>query len=192
MKNIIYLFVGLLVLSSCKSRSNTVRASKKSVKKERRKKIATTNRNYKYPSSKKVRVNENIASLSSATLSNQVIANAYSFKGTKYKYGGTTHQGMDCSGLIYTSFKLADISLPRTSLEQSKKGIRIAISKVKTGDLLFFKTGKENKISHVGLVTDVTSKNIEFIHTSSSKGVVISSLSENYWSKAFSVAKRFF
>lgn len=120
----------------------------------------------------------------------KVIKNAKSFLGTKYRYGGTSKQGMDCSGLIYVSFKKEKIKLPRTSSEQSKKGKKIKLKKVKKGDLLFFKTGKKNRISHVGIVVNSSAKGIKFIHTSNSLGVTISSLNERYWSKAFKFAKR--
>lgn len=198
MKNIIYLSLFLLVLSSCKSKSNTVNSKKIvyrnwSPKKNTPKtKKYVSNKVLKNKPKRTVKKSNTLSKKSTITISDKVINNAFSFEGTKYRYGGTTSKGMDCSGLIYTSFNLANISLPRTSSEQSKKGTRVAITKVKKGDLLFFKTGKQNKISHVGLVVNANPKNIEFIHTSSSKGVVVSSLNETYWSKAFSIAKRVF
>ncbi|MCF6350164.1 MAG: C40 family peptidase [Flavobacteriaceae bacterium] len=197
MKNRIVLVVFLVVLNSCKSKLNTVNTTKTEFKKApnnlntRVKKYKPLKKEYqkKVASANSVKLNK----ISSANITlNKVVANALSFQGTKYKYGGTTRKGMDCSGLMHTSFNLAGISLPRTSFEQSKKGIQIALSKVKIGDLLFFKTSKKNRISHVGLVVNVHSKNIEFVHSSNSKGVTISSLNEKYWSKAFTIAKRFF
>jgi len=169
MKNIIYILIILMTLSSCKSKSNAVRIAKTRTNKVNHRKKTST-----------------------FTLFDKVVSNALNFKGTKYQYGGSTSAGMDCSGLIFTSFNQANINLPRTSFEQSKKGVRIAISEVKKGDLLFFKTSSKNRISHVGLVINAMPNNIEFIHSSSSKGVIITSLNETYWSKAFSVAKRFF
>ena len=72
----------------------------------------------------------------------------------------------------------------------STQGKPIALKKVKIGDLLFFKTNKrKNVISHVGLVTE-TKGVIKFIHSSSSRGVIISSLEERYWQKAFAWARR--
>lgn len=131
-----------------------------------------------------------VTSNSQSKITQKIIKNAQHFLGTKYRYGGTTKKGMDCSGLIYTSFKLENINLPRTSSEQSKKGKPIKLSKVKKGDLLFFITNKGNKISHVGLVVAKNAKGIKFIHSSNSLGVTISSLDEKYWSNAFRFAKR--
>ena len=96
---------------------------------------------------------------------------------------------MDCSGLIYTSFKEEEVVLPRTSRAMSTQGTKTSLKNVKVGDLLFFKTSKKNVISHVGLVVKA-GKKIEFIHSSTSKGVTISSLDERYWNNAFAWARR--
>ncbi len=119
-----------------------------------------------------------------------IVSYAKTFNGTRYKYGGTTKKGMDCSGLVYTSFKKENIVLPRTSKTMATQGKPISLKKVDVGDLLFFKTNKrKNVISHVGLVVEVKGA-IKFIHASTSRGVIISSLNENYWNKAFAVARR--
>ncbi len=119
-----------------------------------------------------------------------IVSYAKSFNGTRYKFGGTTKRGMDCSGLVYTSFKKENVILPRTSKTMATQGKAISLKKVGVGDLLFFKTNKrKNVISHVGLVVE-TRGAIKFIHASTSKGVVISSLDENYWNKAFAWARR--
>ena len=120
-----------------------------------------------------------------------VVNNAKDYNGVKYQYGGTTRRGMDCSGLIYVSFKKEDIHLPRISRDMAKKGKDIHLNKVTKGDLLFFKTNKSrNVINHVGLVTKSNKGAIQFIHATSSKGVITSSLDEKYWNKAFVKAKR--
>ncbi len=115
---------------------------------------------------------------------------AKTFGGTRYKFGGTTRKGMDCSGLVYTSFKKENIVLPRTSRTMATQGKAISLKKVIVGDLLFFKTNKrKNVISHVGLVVE-TKGVIKFIHASTSRGVIISSLDEKYWNKCFAGARR--
>ncbi len=120
-----------------------------------------------------------------------IISYARTFEGTRYKYGGSTKRGMDCSGLIYVSFLEEDIPMPRTSRDLSKKGDRLYLKEVSPGDLLFFETDKNRKvINHVGLVVEVRDKNIYFIHSSTSRGVIISSLSENYWNNNFVMARR--
>ena len=125
------------------------------------------------------------------TTVDRVIDNALYFQGTKYKYGGTTEKGMDCSGLIYVAFKSENIMLPRVSRVMATKGNRIKLSDVKKGDLIFFKTKKKSgAINHVGLVVNTSKSNIEFIHSTTSKGVITSSLSESYWKNAYREARR--
>jgi cell wall-associated NlpC family hydrolase len=120
-----------------------------------------------------------------------IVNYAKTFNGTRYKYGGTTKRGMDCSGLIYTSFKKHDIQLPRTTRDLAKTGDWVDIKEVNVGDLVFFATRKNSrKVNHVGIVTNVRQGDIEFIHASTSKGVMISSIAEKYWYFAFVQARR--
>jgi len=120
----------------------------------------------------------------------KIVNNANKFLGTKYKFGGTTRKGMDCSGLVYTAFKQENILLPRVSRDMAMQGKTISLNQVKKGDLLFFITGKKNRISHVGLVTNIKNNEIFFIHASSKRGVIISSLNEKYYKTRFVKAKR--
>lgn len=110
--------------------------------------------------------------------------------GAKYKYAGTTKSGFDCSGLVYSTFQTKAITLPRSSYEQSKIGTVISIKKAQKGDLIFFKTNNSSKINHVGLITEVTSEEIKFIHSSTSKGVIISSTKQNYYKNSFAQINR--
>ncbi|UZH54232.1 C40 family peptidase [Salinimicrobium tongyeongense] len=120
-----------------------------------------------------------------------IIDYALQFLGTKYKYGGTTPQGMDCSGLVYTCFLENNIELPRSSRDMALLGDELELRHVKLGDLLFFKTDRRKKaINHVGLVVELDQDNIFFIHSSSSRGVIISALNENYWKEHFVMARR--
>jgi len=121
----------------------------------------------------------------------KVVRTAKKFEGTRYKYGGTDKKGMDCSGLIYVSFLEEGIPLPRTSRDMSLQGDRLYLKEVSVGDLLFFETNKNRKvINHVGLVVEVNEDGIYFIHSSTSRGVIISSLSESYWYNNFVMARR--
>lgn len=116
---------------------------------------------------------------------------AMEFLGTRYKYGGNTSEGMDCSGLVTTAFLKEDISLPRTSRDISLQGERINLDEVVRGDLLFFQTNSRRKvINHVGLVVETEAGEIQFIHSTTSRGVIISSLKENYWQENFVMARR--
>ena len=120
-----------------------------------------------------------------------IISYAKTFKGTKYKFGGTTKKGMDCSGLVYTSFKSENINLPRVSRDMATKGSKISLSNTHNGDLVFFRTNKnKSTINHVGLVVEKKKGELFFIHSTTSRGVIISSLEENYWKSAFVEARR--
>ncbi len=121
----------------------------------------------------------------------RVVLHAQAFNGTKYKFGGTTSNGMDCSGLIYVAFQKENIVLPRVSRDMAKKGKPVSKKSARQGDLVFFKTNKNSKqINHVGLVTAVKGRQIYFIHSTSSRGVLTSSLEENYWKRAFVQVRR--
>ncbi|WP_439132010.1 NlpC/P60 family protein [Polaribacter sp.] len=116
----------------------------------------------------------------------RIIANALQYQGVDYKFGGTTKKGMDCSGLVYVVFGKENIQLPRISRNMAKKGKAIPLRKLKIGDLVFFKINRRsNQINHVGLVTSIKNSQIYFIHSTSSRGVIVSSLSEKYWKKNF-------
>jgi len=115
---------------------------------------------------------------------------AKSFLGSPYKYGGTTNTGFDCSGLVMVSFDKLGLKLPRNSSQQANEGNEVKISDVRKGDLLFFNTSG-NSISHVGIIDNIENTGeIKFIHSSTSKGVIISSLDENYWKTRFVKAVR--
>ncbi|TVZ55838.1 NlpC/P60 family protein [Lutibacter sp. Hel_I_33_5] len=121
----------------------------------------------------------------------KIIRVAKNYKGTKYKFGGVTRKGMDCSGLVFVSFKKENVQLPRVSRMMAKKGHAVSLNRVKKGDLLFFKTSKRhNRINHVGLITSVKNGAIKFIHSTSSRGVIESLLSQKYWKRAFVKARR--
>ena len=114
-----------------------------------------------------------------------VIATASSNIGTKYRSGGNNSEGFDCSGLMFSTFKTIDITLPRTSTEQASVGFKIDKNFARKGDLIFFATGGSSRINHVGLITEVSENDIKFVHSSTSLGVIISSVTEAYYDKRF-------
>ncbi|TNV11480.1 glycoside hydrolase [Buttiauxella sp. B2] len=114
------------------------------------------------------------------------LLNQYSkWKKTRYKLGGTTRHGVDCSALMQNIFIDAlNKKLPRTTFQQIKKGIHINKGNLKPGDLVFFKTGSNHR--HVGVYLG----NSQFIHASTSQGVTISSLTNQYWVQHYETARR--
>lgn len=122
---------------------------------------------------------------------NNIISYAEKFKGVKYKYGGDSKKGMDCSGLINVSFKSEDVLLPRTTNDLAAIGDWIDLKEVQKGDLLFFATKKNSrKVNHVAIVTSARIGYVEFIHSTTSSGVITSNLAERYWYHAFVQARR--
>ena len=107
------------------------------------------------------------------------------YLGVKYRNGGTTKKGFDCSGLMLVTYKGIDMDLPRSSDDQAKVGKKISKSKAEKGNLIFFATGRKGQINHVGMITNVTGDEIQFIHASTSLGVIISSINEPYYAKRF-------
>lgn len=184
-----FLIILLLIVSfsSCKSSKNVKkkRTSSTKIVTKKSKKTVTEGRNKTIV---KAPYEEGNSKKSKADF---IINYAKQFEGVRYKWGGTTTSGMDCSGLVYESFKSYDVILPRISRDMAKKGNRIKLKNVHKGDLLFFKTGnRRNSINHVGLIVDIRNNDIKFIHATSSKGVIISGLNETYWLKAFHEARR--
>jgi len=110
---------------------------------------------------------------------NKLIETIDNWYGVRYKYGGETRKGIDCSAFTQ-AFMLGyyDIELPRTSEEQYLDCKHIRKKKLRQGDLVFFRTrGAKGGISHVGVYLC----NNKFVHASTSSGVMISDLDEDYF-----------
>lgn len=120
----------------------------------------------------------------------QITYNAMDFLGVKYRGGGTTRDGMDCSGFVTTVLNIFDIKLPRSSHEMATIGEKVSKEDAKIGDLIFFKTTSRTRISHVGIISEINGDEIKFVHSSTSLGVVVSSLSESYYKKTFTQINR--
>lgn len=111
---------------------------------------------------------------------NDLVAEAKRWLGTPYRYGGTEKgKGTDCSGLTMTVYhSVLGLKIPRNSAEQQKFCAPLKRNELQAGDLVFFSSAKgRGRVSHVGLYVD---EGI-FIHASSSRGVIASSLDENYY-----------
>ncbi|WP_427872432.1 LysM peptidoglycan-binding domain-containing protein [Flavobacterium sp. MMS24-S5] len=123
-------------------------------------------------------------------LIDQIIASATENIGIRYRSGGTTKAGFDCSGLMFCTFGNFDIKLPRSSIEQSRIGTKVASEEAQKGDLIFFRTNGRRHINHVGMVVENVDGEIKFVHSSTHGGVMISSTKEPYYTRAFSQVNR--
>lgn len=112
-----------------------------------------------------------------------LMAEAARWLGVPYKYAGNDKKGVDCSGLTSQVFlKTLNVKMPRSSREQQQWCINIRKENLQPGDLVFFATGSDrNRVSHVGIYIG----NGDIIHASSSRGVIISNLTENYYLKRY-------
>ncbi|MFT3904230.1 MAG: C40 family peptidase [Niabella sp.] len=100
--------------------------------------------------------------------------------GTRYRYGGTTKSGIDCSAFVRTLFdEVYKVALPRTAREQYGVARRIPATELREGDLVFFNT--RGGVSHVGIYL----RNNKFVHSSTSKGVTISDMFDSYYMRHF-------
>ncbi|WP_263458509.1 C40 family peptidase [Brenneria tiliae] len=106
---------------------------------------------------------------------------------TPYRYGGLNRNGIDCSGFVYLTFRdRFGIRLPRSTDAQTEIGEPVDRDSLMPGDLLFFKTGSGGNGLHVGIYD----KDDQFIHASTSQGVIRSSLDNVYWKRAYWQARR--
>lgn len=121
----------------------------------------------------------------SAVVKKKLMEQYLEWKGTKYKIGGLSKKGIDCSGFLYITFRSKfGLNLPRSTQYQAKVGRRISQKNLRIGDLVFFKTGWFSR--HVGVYVG----NSKFLHVSSKKGVTISSLNNRYWAHRYRFSKR--
>lgn len=121
-----------------------------------------------------------------AMTSASVVSEAQKYKGKPYLYGGTSSSGFDCSGFTQKAFSDAGSSIPRTTGAQFNSGSPVDKANLQAGDLVFFNTSGSG-VSHTGIY--IGSSN--FIHASSSQGVMISSINDPaYWGSRYIGARR--
>jgi cell wall-associated NlpC family hydrolase len=121
------------------------------------------------------------------TKADSLIHYAYTFIGNRYKRGGISANGFDCSGYTMTVFKQFGIKLPHTSAGQGLIGVSISKQNIKKGDLILFKgsSRKSGRIGHVGIVISEKGEPVRFIHSSTSQGVRIDRLEYAYYKKRY-------
>ena len=117
----------------------------------------------------------------------EVVNYAYKFLGKPYVYGAAGPNAFDCSGLTQFIYNKFGVDISRTTYTQVNEGIKVNRNELRAGDLVFFNT--EGSISHVGIYIG----NGEFIHAPrSGKPVMVSSLSDGYYSQKYATARRIF
>lgn len=193
MRKVVFIFCLIFCFYSCKSSKQSQKSSQNSTIVSSRPSKPVIDHNTSkgkrkdYPSHNDPDPRDNPGS----ETAEKIIDYAMKFEGVRYKYGGTDKKGMDCSGLVTCAFSNEGIALPRSSSEIALSGDWIDLKKVQKGDLLFFATnGKSRKVNHVALVTHVNEGQVEFIHSTNSAGVIVSSLAERYWYHTFVQARR--
>ena len=110
-----------------------------------------------------------------------------SYLGTPYRWGGTSFNGIDCSGLTQRVFWKCGFQIPRTSRQQYQRGSIVNFTDLSFGDLVFFSTNLFSRVNHVGIYIG----NNEFCHASSSRGVIVSNLLKHYYKTRFVGARRY-
>jgi cell wall-associated NlpC family hydrolase len=122
-----------------------------------------------------------------AATGNSLTKKALSYQGVRYRWGGTSRSGVDCSGFTSSVFKSQGIKLPRTSIEQSHVGSAVSKTELKPGDLVFFRTSRAYRVNHVGIFVGEG----KFIHAATGAGhVKVSSLDEKYYLRCYATARR--
>jgi lipoprotein Spr len=217
LRNLIPLFILIAFFTSCKTPSVIVTSKSEAEKQglykkpenapiniseKKKKKVIEVNsppitaeKNPKKDVKSRLSTDENsedfvINTSDSSYLVEQLINTASANLGARYRSGGSNPDGFDCSGLMYFTFSKFDVSLPRSSNEMSNLGTVLNRNEIRKGDLIFFKTNGRKIINHVGMVVEVLEDEIKFIHSATSKGVIISSTKEPYYKKTFAQVNR--
>ena len=164
-KRIIYvlLFLGVLIISSCSTLKNNS--------------SHTANKGDK----KRAQYAEKLGFDLAKGFNGDLIQEVISWLGTPYVYGGESKSGTDCSGFVQQVYKVVyGISTARSANGIYEECTKVKKNQLKQGELVFFKINT-TKVGHVGIFLQDT----YFIHASSSKGVMVSSLDLDYWTKYF-------
>jgi len=137
-------------------------------------------------SSRPSRTSNPIVKGGSAVSTTALLDTAYGYQGTRYRWGGMSRSGFDCSGFVGYVYSQHGVRLPRTSIEMSGVGQAVDRDSLKQGDLLFFKTRRGTRVNHVGIYVGGG----KFIHASSSAGRVLQDSLNGYYGRVLAGARR--
>ncbi|HTU66025.1 MAG TPA: C40 family peptidase [Steroidobacteraceae bacterium] len=116
-----------------------------------------------------------------------IVSVAMSMRGAKYRFGGATPEGFDCSGLVFYVHRQLGLKVPRTSRDQADAAETVKVRKLRRGDLVFFRIGGSS-VNHVGIYIGKR----RFVHApGAGKAVTVNSLDDEFYADAFSSAGRF-
>jgi len=125
-------------------------------------------------------------SASDTPTSQKLFAHYNEWRGVRYREGGQSKMGIDCSGFVQLAYKQKfNKNIPRSTELMANSGNSVKRNSIRPGDVVFFKTGWKQR--HVGIYVGKG----EFIHASSSRGVMKSRLSNPYWSDAYWMSRRY-
>lgn len=133
------------------------------------------------------------ASVKKTALGASIVKDALAYMGTRYRSGGMTPAGFDCSGFTSYIYKKHNVSILRDSRSQYTQGVAIHdIADLRAGDLVFFGGRSGRQVGHVGIVTEVMpdGQSFKFVHSSSSQGVTLTHSTEPYYRHRYIGAKR--
>ena len=122
-----------------------------------------------------------------ASAAARVVDTAVGLRGLRYRWGGTTPAGFDCSGFVYYVFRQIGIGVPRSTIEQSNSGVRIPAAELRPGDLVYFRNTSRRGISHIAIYIG----NGKIIHAVNERvGVTVSELWSSYWASHYAGSLR--
>jgi len=121
-------------------------------------------------------------------LREKTVATAREYLGTRYKAGGKTPKGFDCSGFVIHVMGRMEIQMAACSADQAKCGKEVELDRARPGDLIYF--GSKSRVNHVGILTEVSKNKLMMIHSSSSHGVIEENvLQSDYWLRRIRVVR---
>ena len=119
-------------------------------------------------------------------LARDIIATANQYLGSRYRYGGSSPQGFDCSGFVMYVFGRHGFNLPHSSRSLSTLGSAVSKAELQAGDLVFFKTGGSKRINHAGIYIGAG----KFIHASTNRGITIDTVNSGTYNQCYCCARR--